>query len=141
MANMNRHDPFVEMVDDFLKGFFVKPVAYQSPEPVRRMRIDLFEHDGDYRVLADLPGVKKEDIDVQIDGDEVSITAEARSQASPREGERALHSERYFGKMARAFRLQEEVDDTRATAKFADGVLELTLPKKSPASSKKVTIQ
>ncbi len=135
---MNRYDPLGETMDDFLKGVFTRPLAQE--EPVRRVRIDLFEHNGDYTVLAELPGVTKEDINVQIDGDEVSISAELRGDRD-REGKRVLHRERTFGKLARSFRLQEEVDDARATAKFADGVLELTLPKKTPAASKKITIQ
>ncbi len=141
MANLNRYDPFGEMVDDFLKGFFVKPVAYTSSEPVRRMRVDVAEHNGEYKLLAELPGVKKEDIKVEVDGDEVSISAELRNGHGAGEGARVLHSERYFGRLARALRLGEEIDDAKVTAKFADGVLELTLPKKAPAASKQITIQ
>src|SRR5690242_14533912 len=111
MASVSRYDPFGEMVDDFLKGFFVKPVAYEQSEPVRRMRIDVSEHNGEYKVLAELPGAKKEDINVQIDGDQVSITAEVRAEREAKEGERVLHSERYFGRFARAFRLGEELDE------------------------------
>src|SRR4051812_47204907 len=103
MASVNRYDP-LEIVDDFLKGFFVKPVAYEQSEPVRRMRIDVSEHNGEYRVLAEVPGARKEDISVQIDGDQVSITAEVRAERDARESERVVHSERYFGKIARAFR-------------------------------------
>jgi len=141
MAGVSRYDPFGDMVDDFLKGYFVKPLAYEHSEPVRRMRVDVSEHNGEYKVLAELPGAKKEDINVQIDGDQVSITAEVRAEREAKEGERVLHSERYFGKFARAFRLGEELDESRASAKFADGVLELTLPKKAPVASKQVTIQ
>jgi HSP20 family protein len=141
MAGVTRFDPFGEIVDDFLKGFFVRPVAYDPAESVRRVRIDVTEHDGEYKVLADLPGVKKEQISVQIDGDQVSISAEVRGEREEKDGERVLHSERYFGKVARAFRLAEEVDEAKAVAKFTDGVLELTLPKKAPATSRQITIQ
>ena len=139
MAYMTQYDPFGAMVDDFLKGFLVKPVAQDASDTVRRMRIDLTEHNGAYRLLAELPGVKKEDIQVVIDGNQVSISAEGRQEAA-KEGERLLHSERRFGKWGRAFRLGEEVDETKVEAKFADGVLELTLPKKAP-SSRQITIQ
>jgi HSP20 family protein len=141
MANVNRYDPFGEIVDDFLKGFFVKPVAYEPNETVRRMRIDVTEQNGEYKVVAELPGVRKEDINVQIDGDQVSISAEARAERDAREGERVLHSERYVGKLARAFRLGEDIDDAKVVAKYADGVLELRLPKKATAASKQITIQ
>lgn len=141
MANLTRHDPFGELIDDFFKGFFVKPLAYEASEPVRRMRIDVSEQNGEYKVLADLPGVKKEGIQVQIDGDQVSISAEVRAEREAKEGERVLHSERYVGKLARAFRLDEEIDETKAAAKFTDGVLELRLPRKAAVSSKHITIQ
>ncbi len=141
MANLNRYDPFGEIVDDFLKGFFVKPVAYEPNETVRRMRIDVSEHNGEYKVFAELPGVRKEDINVQVDGDQVTISAEARVEREAKDGERVLHSERYAGKLARAFRLGEEIDDAKVSAKYADGVLELRLPKKAPVASKQITIQ
>jgi len=141
MNQLTRQDPFGDIMDDFLKGFFVKPMAYESTEPVRRMRIDVREQSGEYRVHAELPGVKKEDISVQIDGTLVSIAAEVRTEQNVREGERVLHSERYFGKVARSFRLGAELDESRAVAKFNDGVLELTLPKKVVAAEKQITIQ
>jgi HSP20 family protein len=141
MANQNHYGAFGDVVDDFLRGFFVKPVAYEPSEPVRRLRVDVAEHSGEYKVLAELPGVKKEDIEIKIDGEQVSISAELRNTPGAGDGERVLHSERYFGKLARAFRLGEEVDATKAAAKLTDGVLELTLPKKTPAASRKITIQ
>ena len=141
MANVNRHDPFGEIVDDLLKGFFVKPVQYETGETIRRLRIDVVERNGEYKVLAELPGVKKEDINVQVDGDQVSITAQARVEREAKEGERVVHTERFAGKLARSFRLGEEIDDSRVSAKYADGVLELRLPKKEPIAAKQITIQ
>lgn len=141
MANITRYDPFGDLVDDFFRGFVVRPVGFDAQAPVRRMKVDVAEQDGDYKVVAELPGVKKEDIKVNIDGDEVSITAEARVEKEAKEGERLLHSERYVGKIARAFRLAQEIDETRASAKYSDGVLELTLPKKAAAAAKQLAIQ
>jgi HSP20 family protein len=85
--------------------------------------------------------VKKEDIKVNIDGDEVSISAETRVEKEAKEGERVLRSERYVGKVARSFKLAEEIDESRASAKYSDGVLELTLPKKAATAAKQLTIQ
>jgi HSP20 family protein len=138
---MTRYDPFGELLDDFVKGFFVRPVGYAADEPVRRMKLDLSERNGEFRVLAELPGVKKENIQISIDGDTVSISAEARETREVKDGERVLHSERQYGKISRAFRLAQEVDESRASAKFSDGVLELTLPKKAAAAAKQITIQ
>jgi len=141
MANITRYDPFGDLFGDIFRGFVVGPVGMEAAVPVRRMKIDVAEQNGEYKVLAELPGVKKEDIKVNIDGDEVSITAESRVGRDEEEGERLLHSERYFGKVARAFRLNEEIDEARASARYADGVLELTLPKKATVAAKQLTIQ
>jgi HSP20 family protein len=140
MAGITRYDPFGDLVDDLFKGFFVRPVGFEAEEP-RRVKIEVTEANGEYKVLAELPGVKKDDIRVNIDGDQVSITAETRAEREVKEGERVLHSERHFGKVSRAFRLAQEVDDTKASARYTDGVLELTLPKKAAAAAKQLTIQ
>ena len=142
MVNITRYDPFGDVFDDLMKGFLVRPVAAaEVGETVRRMKIDVTEKDGEYKVLAEIPGVKKDDIQVDIEGDVVSITAEARAEKDVKEGERVIHSERYFGKISRSFRLGQEVDQAKASAKYSDGVLELVLPKKTAASAKRVTIQ
>jgi len=141
MANITRYDPLGDLVDDFLGGFLVRPAGFAGELPARRMKVDVAEHNGDYKVVAELPGVKKEDIKVNIDGDEVSIIAEARLDKETKDGERLLHSERYVGKVSRAFRLAQEIDESRASAKYSDGVLELTLPKKAAATAKQLAIQ
>jgi len=141
MANITRYDPFGDILDDLMKGFFVRPLAAEQGEPVRRMKIDVTEANGDFKVTAELPGVKKEDISVDIDGDLVSISAETRAEKETREDERVVHSERYFGKVSRSFRLGQEVDQAKAEAKYADGVLQLVLPKKSAAAAKRLSIQ
>jgi len=142
MANITRYAPFGDMFDDIVKGFFVRPVsAVGQGETVRRMHIDVTEGDKEYKVLAEIPGVKKEGIQVDIDGDAISISAETRAEKDVKEGERVIHSERYYGKVARAFRLGHEIDEANATAKYTDGVLELVLPKKTTAAARKLTIQ
>jgi HSP20 family protein len=141
MAGITRYDPFGDLVDDFFKGFFVHPVGFEAEEPVRRVKIEVTEVNGEYKVLAELPGVKKEDIRVNIDGDQITIAAETRAEREVKEGERVLHSERRFGKVSRAFRLAQEVDESKASARYTDGVLELTLPKKAAAAAKQLTIQ
>jgi HSP20 family protein len=141
MANITRYDPFGDLVDDLFKGFFVRPLGYGADESVRRMKLDVTEQNGDFKVLAELPGAKKENIKVDIDGETVSIAAETRTERDVKDGERVLHSERQFGKVARVFRLGQEIDQSRASAKYSDGILELTLPKKATAASKQIAIQ
>ena len=140
MANITRYDPFGDLFDDLFKGFLVRPVGYAADEP-RRMRVDVTEQNGEFKVFAELPGVKKEDIKVNVEGDTVSIAAETRFDRDVKEGERILRSERRLGKISRAFRLAQEIDESRASAKYNDGVLELTLPKKETASPKQISIQ
>ena len=142
MVNITRYDPFGNLLDDFMNGYFVRPLAPVEPgETARRLKVDVSEKDTDYRVLAEIPGVKKDEIQVDVEGDVVTISAETRAEKDAKEGERVIHSERYYGKISRSFRLGQEVDQTKASAKYTDGVLELVLPKKAAANAKRLTIQ
>src|SRR5262245_46281966 len=126
MANIARFDPFHDLVDNLFQGYFVRPVGYDAAP---RLTVDVSEQNGAYQVRAELPGVKKEDIQVAIDGAQVTLSAEIRREKEAAEGERVLHTERRFGKLSRSFTLPQELDEAKAEAKFRDGVLELTLPK------------
>jgi HSP20 family protein len=142
MANVTRFDPFNDLVDDLFKGFLVRPVSYEGRSDVLpRVKVDVSESNGAYVVNADLPGVRKEDIQVSIDGSEVTLTAEVKREKETGKDERVLHSERVFGKVTRSFALPQEIDEAKAEAKFRDGVLELKLPKKAAAARKQVTVQ
>lgn len=137
MANITRLDSF----DDLLRGFFVRPIGLDTEGPqAPSVKMDVKEQDGAYLVHAELPGVKKEDIHVTVDGNHVTLSAEVRQDKEVKEGERLLRSERYFGKVSRSFQLAQDIDDAKATAKFTDGVLELTLPKRAGTASKRLTI-
>jgi HSP20 family protein len=142
MANITRFDPFNELVDDLFKGFLVRPVAYaNNGEALPRVKVDVAEKNGAYTVVAELPGVKKEDIQVTIDGSEVTLAAEIKREREVANDERVLHTERTFGKVSRSFSLPQEVDEAKAEAKFRDGVLELTLPKKAAEKRKPILVQ
>jgi HSP20 family protein len=145
MANVTRFDPRLdslgELVDDLFKGFFVRPVAFEGRGEAPRMKVDVAEKNGAYTIIAELPGVKKEDIQVTIDGAQVSLSAEVKREREVQEDERVLHTERSYGKVTRCFSLPQEVDEAKSEAKFRDGVLELTLPKKAAASRKQIAIQ
>jgi HSP20 family protein len=143
MASVQRFDPFNELVDDLFKGFLVRPLSYEGRknETLSRMKVDVAERNGAYTVTAELPGVKKEDIQVTIDGAQVTLTAEVKREREAAQDERVLHAERIFGKVSRTFTLPQEVDEAKAEAKFRDGVLELALPKKSATQRKQISIQ
>lgn len=146
MANVSRFDPFQitspfggnDPFDDVFKGFF-RPVRAESQQPVQ-IRMDVKEDEKGYQVHAEIPGVKKEDIHVTIEGNQVSISAEVKQEKEIKEGEKVLRSERYYGKVARSFALSNDIDEAAAQAKYDNGVLELTLPKKVVAPTKRLTI-
>jgi HSP20 family protein len=141
MANLTRLDPLNELVDDLFKGFFVRPVAFDGRGEAPRMRVDVAEKNGAYVITAELPGVRKEDIQVTIDGTQVTLAAECKREKEVPQDERLLHTERSYGKVTRSFSLPQELDEAKAEAKFTNGVLELTLPKKAAAARKQITIQ
>ena len=139
MANITRIDPF----DDLFRGFFVRPVDFKgAPAQTPSIKMDVQEQGDSYLVHAELPGVKKEDIDIQVEGNVVRISAESRQEREEKQGKRVIRSERYVGRVMRSFTLGMNVDDSAASAKFENGVLELTLPKKSLAESRcKITVE
>ena len=143
MASIQRFDPFNELVDDLFKGFLVRPLSYdgRGESTLSRMKVDVAERNGAYTVTAELPGIKKDDIQVTIDGAQVTLAAEVKREREASQDERLLHTERVFGKVSRSFTLPQEVDEAKAEAKFRDGVLELTLPKKAATQRKQISIQ
>jgi len=141
MASITRYSPLDEAFDDLFRGFFVRPVSYEMPAGAAQFRVDVSENEKAYTLRAELPGVKKEDINVTIDGDTVAISAEVKSEKDVKNGDRVLRTERYFGKLYRAFTLGQAVEESGTHARYADGVLELTLPKKAAAQAKRISIQ
>ena len=141
MASITRYSPFDEAFDDLFRGFLVRPVSYEHPAGVAQFRVDVSENEKAYTLRAELPGVKKEDINVTIDGDTVAISAEVKSEKDVKNGDHVLRAERYYGKVYRAFTLDQDIDETATQAKYADGILELRLPKKASAAVKRITIQ
>ena len=137
MSSLIRRDP----LDDLFRGFFVRPVEFEPQADAPVVKMDVKEQEKNYLVHAEIPGVKKEDIHISVDGAVVSITAERREEKDVRDGERVLRTERYFGKVSRSFQLAQEIDEAQVTAKYTDGVLELTLPKKAATQARRITIQ
>ena len=141
MANVTRFSPFEDTLDDLFRGFFVRPVSFEGQPSAAQFRVDVAENEGAYVLRGELPGVKKDAINITIDGDAVAISAEVKSEKDVKNGERVLRSERHTGKFYRAFTLGQAVDEAGATARYTDGVLELTLPKKAAAQAKRIAIQ
>lgn len=145
---MNALTPFERLDDMFPEMFrrFMRPVkgSSLSTEALGEIRVDLSESDKSYEVSAELPGAKKEDIRVTIDGNYVSISAEVKRESEEekkKKGERTVVKELFYGSASRGFSLPHEVDENAAVAKFENGILKLTLPKKQEASSRTLSIQ
>ncbi len=140
MANLVRFNPADDAFDDLFRGFFMRPVRMED-SPEVQIKMDVKEDDKAYKVHAEIPGVSKEDIHITIDGNQVAISAEVKKEKEVKDGEKVLRSERYYGKVSRAFTLGQDVDDTAALAKYNNGILDLTLPKKAATKSRQVTVQ
>jgi HSP20 family protein len=140
MANILRYRPMDDTFDDFFRGFFMRPVRFDGQQEVQ-LKLDVSEDDKAYTVHAEIPGVKKEDINVSIEGNQLAISAEVKNEKEVKEGEKVLRSERYFGRVSRVVALPQDVDETSARAKYNNGVLELLLPKRTSAKAKSITIQ
>lgn len=145
-GNITRFDPLSEFarlaplrsIDEFFRELTPRGVMRDMQEPT--LAVDVTENDQAYTVRAEIPGVKKEDIKVDLRGNRVSIGAEIKRESQQKEGDRVLRSELYYGQVQRALVLDQEIDDTKAEAKYNDGVLELTLPKRANASGTKLQI-
>ena len=141
MANAVRFNTLDTALDDLMRGFFVRPMNYEAAATPAQLRVDVTENEAGYVVRAEIPGVKKDDINVAIDGNQIEISAEVKNEKEIKEGEKVLRSERYFGKVYRAFALGSDIDESATQARYADGVLELKLAKKAPNAARRITIQ
>jgi len=139
MTNLTRYNPFEDLFGDLGKGFWVKPLAYPAGTEMS-MRVDVKEDDKAYMVHADIPGAKKEDIQVDVDGNVVSLRAETKQEKEEKQGEKTIYSERNYGMVSRSFSLPTEVDEKGAKAEYKDGVLNLMLPKKANGGGRRVSV-
>lgn len=147
MANIMRTDPFRELArfDPFrdVEGFAWPRLRrlFQDGAEEPTIKLDVTEDERAYHVKAELPGVKKEDIAVEVEGNQVSLAAEVRREKEEKKGETIVHSERFYGRQYRAFTLPRPIDRNTVEAKFADGVLDLTLPKNGAAAAQRIAVK
>ena len=141
MLSITRFNPLEDAFENLFRGV---PVWLPNPETrapaPAQFRMDVTENDKEYQVLAELPGAKKEEISITINGNEVAVSVEVKHEKDVKDGETVLRAERYYGKIQRAFALGHEVDEATAEAKYNDGVLELKLPKKTVAAAKRLAV-
>lgn len=139
MNPLTRYEPLVGRLDGLFDEFF-RPALVWENNAAPQVRVDVKETPEAYTVNAELPGVRKDAIHVEIEGNEVTISAESRRETANKDNEKWLRTERFYGKTERRFALPHEIDEAKANAKFADGILELTLPKKAVATGRKLEI-
>ncbi len=139
MSALTRFDRFDDLFPELFRRL-ATPLSTSDDTP-GEIRIDVTEHDKDYQVRAAMPGVKKEDVHVMVDGNVVSIAAEVKQEKEEKSGGRVLSRETYMGRVSRTFSLAHEIESQGAVAKLEDGILNLTLPKREGGGSKAISIQ
>ena len=138
---MTRGSLFDDLFKDVAPGFFIKPLHGEALPAASQIRIDVTENDKEFAVHAEIPGVNKENIQVSVEGSIVTLKAEIKQQDKQVEGEKILRTERYYGAVARSFQLPADIDEATAKAKYENGVLVLTLPKKISSVPQKLVIE
>ena len=139
MSNLIRYSQAEDAFDNLFRGFLMRPVRLDNGNELQ-IKLDVRENEQSYTVHAEIPGVNKDDLNITIDGNQVSISAEVKNEKTVNDGEKLLRSERYYGKVARVFSLAQDVDEESSQAKYENGVLELVLNKKAPLKSKRLAI-
>lgn len=134
-----RFEPF-HGLEGLLRNINMRSLTdWENDSPIK---IDVSESDDKYMIKADIPGVRKKDIKVAIDGNQISISAEVQKESEEKKGEAVVRRERYYGQQYRSFSLAHDIDDSKAVARYENGVLELELPKKSDGrQNKQIQIQ
>lgn len=141
MGELRVIDPFA--LDPFEDGLrsLMRPWRLDAPDLAPRIKLDVAELDASYTVKAEIPGVRKEDIDVRVDGNQVTISAEVKSEKEEKKEGRILRQERQQGYASRSFTLACPIDDNKVAASYKDGILELKLPKKAAASNRRIAVE
>jgi HSP20 family protein len=141
MTNLVSYDPFTDKgVDELFRGFFA-PVRLEGTRTPVTIKMDVTETADGYMVHAEIPGAKKDDINVEIEGNQVTLTAEVKRESEKKEGDKLLRSERYYGNVYRSFTLPVELDEAKSEAKYNDGALEVKLVRKASIPGRKLSVK
>ena len=127
--------------DDLFGRFFESPWAIQDADSKAFVpAVDVSENENEYLIKADIPGVRKEDLNVSVQDGILTINAESRYEDEEKKEGRVIRQERRYGKYSRSMRLGKDVDTSNVKAEYKDGVLELTLPKHEEVKPRKIAI-
>lgn len=138
---ITRGSLFDDIFRDMTPGLYFKPLHGDPLPSPSQIKLDVKETDQGYTVQAEVPGVAKDEIQVSIDGNVVTLSAEVKQSDSQTSDEKVLRSERYYGAVSRSFQLPADIDQDAAKAKYDNGVLTLTLPKKKSGATQRLTIE
>ncbi len=138
---ISRGSLFDDFFRDVAPGFYIKPLHGDGLPSPSQIRMDVKESDDAYTVSAEVPGVRKEDIDITVEGGLVTLRAEVKQEDTQTQGDKLLRSERYYGAVSRGIQLPQDVDESQAKARYDNGVLVLTLPKKQGRSAQRLRIE
>lgn len=132
---------FSDLFDDFpFTRFYTNPILSEPLEP--KIRINVSERPNEYYIQADIPGAKKENIHVSVEGNYVTIKAEITSESEQKdENEQMIRWEWNSGTALRSFQLPSDVNREKAKAIYEDGILSLTLPKLIDGTMSEIEIQ
>jgi HSP20 family protein len=139
-ALLNRGSLLDDFFRDVAPGFYVRPLHGDALPTAEKIKVDVRENDRAYTVHAEIPGVGRDEIQVSVEGNVVTLRAEVKQEDSQTSDEKVLRSERYYGAVARSFQLPMDIDQATAKAKYDNGVLTLTLPKKAMGKSTRLAI-
>ncbi len=143
MTKLVTYDPFRDVdagMDEMFRGFF-RPVRWEGARTPVTIKMDVTETEDGYTVHAEMPGMKKENINIEIEGNQVTITGEVKREWEKKEGDTVLRSERYYGNVFRSFTLPRELDEAKCEAKYDGGVLEMKLVARAGVEGKKLAVK
>ena len=136
-----RRSLFDEFFRDFPLGYSIKPLHGDPLPSPDKIKVEVKENGDNVVVQAEIPGVSKDDIDISVERNVVTIQAEVKQYDADTQNDKILHSERYYGSVQRSFALPSDVVSEKASAKYEDGILTLTIPKQSPNETKKISVK
>lgn len=109
---------------------------YEDSRFKKSMKCDIFEKDGNYNVVMDIPGFKKEDIDIECDNGVIKISCEKKEEENEEDDKKYIRKERVYEKCERSFNFGDIKED-EIEAEFTDGTLKLVIPKQEKVDTKK----
>lgn len=143
LGGLMSFDEFDNFFDEFLSRRWPRLMDWNMPtlsESAGVPKVDILDHDNDIEVQAALPGVKKEDLDVSITNQAITIRSSTKEEKKEEEKGKYFRREISRGEFQRTVSLPDNVDGEKANASFKDGILKVTIPKTEKSKRKNIEI-